>query len=63
MIRGLQLGAPQKDSSRCFRDLADYVREQCAARDWLDIMEREYGYIMAVARGVAEQRKETAANA
>jgi hypothetical protein len=26
---------------------------------WLDLIEREYGYLMAVARGVAEQRRET----
>lgn len=58
MTRTLSLGAPQVDSSRSFRDLADFVREHGAAREWLDIIEREYGYIIAVARGVAEQRRD-----
>lgn len=58
MARTLQLGATRPDSARCFRDLADYVREHEAARAWLDILDREYGYLIAVARGVAEKRKE-----
>lgn len=58
MCRKLQLGAPRVSSSKCFRDLADYVREQSCAREWLDLIEREFGYLIAVARGVSEQRKE-----
>ena len=60
MTRTLQLGAPQAGSSRCFRDLADFVRDKGGAREWLDLLEREFGYLIAVARGVAEQRKEAA---
>jgi hypothetical protein len=63
MTRSLSLGAPQANSSRSFRDLADFIREHRAAREWLDIIEREYGYIIAVARGVAEQRREASGHA
>jgi hypothetical protein len=63
MLRGLQISSPEANSSRCFRDLADYVREQQCAREWLDLLEREFGYLIAVARGVAEQRKKEAATA
>ena len=57
MVRTLQLGASRSDSSRSFRDLADYVREHGAARQWLDLLEREFGYIIASARSLAEQQK------
>lgn len=63
MMRTLQLGAPREGSASRYRDLADFVRERDAASAWLDLLEREYGYIMAVARGVAEQRKEVVAHA
>ena len=63
MTRTLQLGAARPDSSRCFRDLADFVRERSAATAFLDLIEREFGYIIAVARGVAEQRKDAVSHA
>lgn len=63
MTRTLQLGAARPVSSRCFRDLADAVREHKAAPAWLDLIEREFGYLIAVARGVAEQRKEASSHA
>jgi hypothetical protein len=58
MMRTLQLGAPRTSSSTSFRELADYVRERKAARTWLDLVEREYGYLIASARAAAEARKE-----
>ena len=63
MTRTLQLGAAKPVSSRWFRDLTDFVRERKAAREWLDLLEREFGYLIAVARGVAEQRRESNQNA
>jgi hypothetical protein len=48
------------DSSRSSRDLADFVRENNCSRAWLDLIEREFGYLIAMARGIAEQRKEAA---
>jgi hypothetical protein len=60
MVRTLQLGALRVDSSRSSRDLADFVRENNCSRAWLDLIEREFGYLIAMARGIAEQRKEAA---
>jgi hypothetical protein len=31
-----------------------------AAREWLELIDAEYGYLMAVTRGAAEKRKEEA---
>lgn len=44
-------------SSRCLTDLADFVREHNCAAAWLDLTERETGYLMALCRLAAEQRK------
>ena len=60
MTRTLQLSSPTTATSHSFRDLADAVREMRAAREWLDLVEVEFGYLMAVARGAAEKRKEEA---
>lgn len=60
MIRTLQLHAATESSSRSSRDLADAVRELGAAHAWLDLVEREFGYLIASARGLADQRKEAA---
>lgn len=58
MMRWLQLSAPSVGSSASFRDLASFVREHDCAGEWLTLLESEWGYIMALARGVAEQRAE-----
>ena len=58
IARRLQIGALGKDSSRCLKVLADEVRERDCAADWLDLTERETGYLMALCRLAAEQRKE-----
>jgi hypothetical protein len=59
MSRALQLQAPSVSYSVSLRALADDVREVRAARDFLQLVEDEYGYLMALARGIAEQRKAT----
>jgi hypothetical protein len=38
-------------------DLSSSVNEAGAAADWLDLIEREYGLIMAMARVCAEERR------
>ena len=57
--RRWQLGSPNSDCSAALRSLADEVRERGASREWLDLVEAEYGYLMAMARSIAEQRKES----
>lgn len=51
----IQLG---KHDSRALTELADYVRDKACARQWLDLLEREHGYIMALTRLAAEKAKE-----
>lgn len=58
MSRALQLDAPSAIYSTQARALADAVRERTLGRDWLQLVEDEWGYLMAVARSIAEQRKE-----
>ena len=58
LYRGLQLPAPSSSGSRALVDLAAYVAEQSCAAWWLDLIDREIGYLMAMTRLCAEQRRE-----
>lgn len=59
LARGLQLGAPSKSRSQALVDLGAKVKELRAEREWLRLMEREFGLLMAMARLTSEQRRET----
>jgi hypothetical protein len=37
--------------------LADAVHERAASAAWLDLVDREYGYLMMMTRRMAEERK------
>lgn len=56
--RSLQLGAPSLNSSRSLLDLSGTVRELGASRDWLSLLHREYGLLLAMARLASERRRE-----
>ena len=58
MRRALQLGAPSLRSSTSLVDLSGAVREAGAQREWLDLVTREYGLILAMARLASEKRRE-----
>ncbi len=58
MTRRLQLGALSSSAYSAITDLADYVREHGLARDWLGLIEREHGHIMALTRLSADKRRE-----
>lgn len=59
MLRTLQIqAAPSVSSSGCLLELSGHVRERGCAPDWLDMVEREYGLLIAMARKVAEQRRD-----
>lgn len=58
MQRRLGIQSLNSDACRVSTDLADYVREHDAATRWLDMLDREHGFVMAQARLVAERRKE-----
>lgn len=59
ILRTLQIqSAPSLASSRCLLELADYVRERGCAEDWLDLIEREWGLVIAIMRDAAEKKAE-----
>jgi hypothetical protein len=58
LMRSLQLGAPSRSLSSAIDALAVAVTEVGAAA-WLDLLEREHGYVMARARLEAERRRES----
>jgi len=58
MARGLKTEAPSVNYSQALIALADRVREKGAANDFLSLIESEWGYLIALARSIAEQRKE-----
>lgn len=56
MARALRLDAPSASYSEVLRQLADRGRDHGSA--FLDLVDAEYGYLMAMARAVSEKRKE-----
>lgn len=57
-MRSLQLVGLGKESCRVLAELADYVRENGCSIDWLELIDQESTYLMALAKLQAEQRKE-----
>lgn len=55
--RDLQLGPPDPASSRSCELLVQAVGGPRETREWLDLVEREHGYLMALARLRAEEMK------
>jgi hypothetical protein len=58
MMRGLQLPALSKGACRALHDLDSTVRELGCAPQWLDLIEREFGYVIAATRLEAQERAE-----
>lgn len=58
LCRDLQLPALGSTHSSILKELVDCVTENSCRNEWLDLLEQESGYLMALARLVAEQRKE-----
>ena len=56
LMRSLQLAAPSKSASSAISSLLATVAERSA--EWLDLVERECGLLMALAREEAERRKD-----
>jgi hypothetical protein len=61
MARSLRLPAPSARYSESLLALTHEVHERRCALAWLDLLEAEYGYVMAAARALAERRKEARA--
>jgi hypothetical protein len=58
MMRGLQLPNLRSSACQALVDLGAAVRELGAQREWLDMLEREYGLLMAMTRLAAERQRE-----
>ena len=58
LCRSLRLPALHSVSCLALLDLANAVRDMKCAPSWLDQCEREYGWIIALARRSAEQARE-----
>ena len=56
--RDLQIPSLGKNASQALTDLVHEVTELGCRTDWLDLVEKEIGYLMAMARLTSEQRKE-----
>ena len=57
LLRSLQVSTPGKASSISLEALAKAVKRMSAAREWLDLLERECGYLIACARLSVEKKK------
>ncbi len=60
--RSLRLGPPNPACSVTIGQLASAVRDRKAAREWLQLIEDEYGYLMAKAREISELKKKEKAD-
>lgn len=58
MRRSLQLSSPSKASSASCFELVSVVTEGGHEGEWLTLLEVEWGYLMAKARLISDQRKE-----
>jgi hypothetical protein len=58
LCKGLQLPVLSGKASKVLVDLVAMVAERGCAMEWLDLIEREYGLLMALTRLCAEQRRE-----
>lgn len=58
MARSLRLESPSSDYSTALRQLTDAVHERNASREFLQLVEDEWGWICAMTRNVSDQRKE-----
>lgn len=58
MSRKLNLSAPSNSLSSAIKRLEIGVQECCYPEEWLDLVEDEYSYLIALARLEAQRRKE-----
>jgi len=58
LARSLGLGAPDSNRSSATSRLARVVEEDATSDRWLDLVEEEHAYLMALARLEAERRQE-----
>jgi hypothetical protein len=57
MARSLKLDAPSSRYSESLMALTHEVHDHKCASEWLSLVESEYGFLMACARAISDQRK------
>jgi ribosomal protein L34E len=57
MLRSLRIASPSQYTSATAHRLAQRVADMKAAREWLDLVTREHGYLIAEARVVVDERR------
>lgn len=57
LCRSLQVGAPDSSTSSATCELVNLLNEAGATRGWLDLIESEHGYLIAMARLESERRR------
>ena len=62
MCRSLRLPALHSSTCSALMDLVHVVTEKKCATEWLDLIEREYGYLLALARLASEKAREQRGN-
>lgn len=58
LCRSLQIQSLSSSACSALVDLVHIVTERNCASEWLQLLEKEQGYLMAQCRLIAEQRKE-----
>jgi hypothetical protein len=58
LARKLQLPTLNSSGSSAIVDLVAFVAERQCAAQWLDLIEREHGYLMALTRLAADKKRE-----
>lgn len=58
LCRSLQLGQPSSSTSHSMAALSVLLPDRRARGDWLDLIEREHAYVIALARLEAERRRD-----
>lgn len=62
MCRTLRLPAMTSSGCQALLELTEFVMERGIVEEWLDLMTREDGYVMALARATSDARKEAKEN-
>lgn len=58
MARSLRLDSPNLRYSESLLALTHEVHDRKCANEWLELLEREYAFLIVMTRAMAEQRKE-----
>lgn len=58
MLRGLKIESVSLSNSACLAELVGYVTESKCQREWLDLIELEWGHVFSMARQIVKDQQE-----